>query len=87
MYKTPVLATYVDEYIFIPLPYGDHVDWLRNILASDGCKIWWKDKEITASDPNVIESETALSSLPEDRRELFQRSDVEKFLRLTRNRE
>ena len=84
IYNTPVLATYVAEFIFIPLPYGDHVDWLRNIFAYDGCKIWWKDKEITASDPEVIESENALSSLPEGRRELFQRSEVEKFLRMRR---
>lgn len=87
IYKTPVLATYIDEYIYIPLPYGDHVDWLRNILAYDGCKILWKGKEITALDPEVMQSETALSTLPDGSRELFERFEVEKFLRLMRSEE
>ena len=87
IYKTPVLAIYIDEYIYIPLPYGDQVDWLLNVLKHNGCKILWKEMEITASDPEVIESETALSSLPEIRRELFERFEVEKFLRLIRSTE
>ena len=87
IYKTPVLATYIDEFIFIPLSYGDHVDWLRNILAYDGGKILWKGKEITALDPEVIEAETAFPFLPEGRRELLERFEVEKFLRLTRSKD
>ena len=85
IYKTPVLASHLDEFLFIPLPYGDHVDWLRNVLAHDGCKIFWKGEEISASDPVVIEAETALSFLPEGRRNLLDRFEVEKFLRLTRS--
>jgi len=87
IYKTPVLATFVDELIFIPLSYWDHVDWLRNIIAYDGCKILWKGKETTALDPEVIEAETALSALPEGRRKLFEQFEVEKFLRLIRSKE
>ena len=87
IYKTPVLASHLDEFLFIPLPYGDHVDWLRNVLAHDGCKIFWKGEEISASDPVVIEAETALSFLPEGRRNLLDRFEVEKFLRLTRSNE
>jgi len=87
IYKTPVLATYIDEFIYIPLPYGDHVDWLLNILKHNGCKILWKGTEITASDPEVMESETVLSSLPEGRRDLFERFEVEKLLRLRRSKE
>ena len=87
IYKTPVLATFVDDFIFIPLSYGDHVDWLRNVLAYDSCKILWKSKEITAIDPEVIEAGIAISFLPEDRRELFQRFEVDKFLRMTRSKE
>ncbi|KPK90991.1 MAG: hypothetical protein AMJ88_14795 [Anaerolineae bacterium SM23_ 63] len=87
IYKTPVLASLLDESIYIPLPYGDRVDWLRNILAHDGCKIFWKGEEISASDPVVLEAETALSTLPEGRRNLFDRFEVEKFLRLTHSKQ
>lgn len=87
IYKTPVLASHIDESIYIPLPYGDHVDWLRNVLAHEGCKIFWKGEEITASDPVVIETETALSFLSEGHQNLFDRFEVEKFLRLTGTKE
>lgn len=87
IYKTPVLATYLDEDIYIPLPYGDHVDWLLNVLKHDGCTILWKGTEVTASDPEVIESEVVLSSLPKSRMDLFERFEVEKFLRLKRREE
>jgi hypothetical protein len=43
-YRTPVLASYVGETIIIPLSYGENVDWLRNILAQDGCVIVRKKK-------------------------------------------
>ncbi|HEY44330.1 MAG TPA: nitroreductase [Anaerolineae bacterium] len=85
IYKTPVLASCMDDDIYIPLPYGDHVDWLRNVLAYNGCKIIRKHEVIAALDPVVMEAGTALSALPEGRRELFERFDVEKFLRLRQN--
>jgi hypothetical protein len=87
IYKTPVLASHVEENIYIPLPYGDHVDWLRNVLAHDGCLIFWKGEEIAVSDPVVIEAETALSFLSEGRQNLLDRPEVKKFLRLTRSEE
>ena len=87
IYKTPILASYIEDDIYVPLPYGDHVDWLRNVLAYDGCKLFRKGEEITALDPVVLEAETALSALPKGRRELFERFDVEKFLRLRQSTE
>ena len=84
IYKTPVLASYVDDEIYIPLSYGEHVDWLRNVLAHDGCWIFRRGEEIATSNPMIIEAETALSCLEESRRKLFERFEVESFLRLTR---
>ena len=43
-YRTPVLASYVDETIIIPLSYGENVDWLRNTLAQGGCEILGQSK-------------------------------------------
>lgn len=87
IYKTPVLASHVEDQIYIPLPYGDQVDWLRNVIAQSGCMVFCKGEETTALDPEVIEAEVALSSLPEGRRNLLDRPEVEKFLRLTRSEE
>jgi deazaflavin-dependent oxidoreductase (nitroreductase family) len=87
IYRTPVLASYIDDKIFVPLPYGDHVDWLRNVLAHDGCEFSRKGEEIAASDPVVVEAGTALPVLPKGRRDVFERFEVEKFLQLTRNKD
>lgn len=84
IYKTPVLASFVDESILIPLSYGEHVDWLRNVLANDGCEIIQNDVRVVARNPVVIEAESTLDLLPEGRSNLFERFDVGKFLRLTK---
>ncbi len=84
-YRTPVLATYVEDRIIIPLSYGEHVDWLRNVLAHGGCKLRWQGEMIAAHKPTVLEAEAGLALLPEKRREQFARFDLEKFLRLMRN--
>ena len=81
-YRTPVLASYVDGMIIIPLSYGENVDWLRNVLAQGRCEIVRKKKSIIATNPEVVDSSVAYEVLPEKRRELFERHKMEKFLRL-----
>ena len=81
-YRAPVLASYVDETIIIPLSYGEKVDWLRNTLAQGGCEIIRKNERIGATNPEVIDSAAAFAILPEKRRRLFERFKMEKFLRL-----
>lgn len=81
-YETPVLASYVGEMVLIPLSYGENVDWLRNILAQDGCELCWQNRWMRAIHPLVIDSKTAITILPEKRRKLFERFKLEKFLRM-----
>ena len=81
-YRTPVLASYVGEMIIIPLSYGENVDWLRNVLAKGGCEIIRKKNKIDAANPEVIDQAAALAILPEERRKLFARFKLEKFVRM-----
>jgi deazaflavin-dependent oxidoreductase (nitroreductase family) len=81
-YRTPVLASYIDKIIIIPLSYGENVDWLRNVLAQGGCEIVRKHEKIIATNPEVIDSAVVLADLPQERCELFERIKMEKFLRL-----
>jgi len=87
LYSTPVVATYIDEHIFIPLSYGEQVDWLRNVLAQDGCKISWKGSAFEAKQPVVLEAHLVFPLLPRNRRTTFERFGLEKFLRLTRGQD
>jgi len=81
-FQTPVVATYIDDVVIIPLSYGEKVDWLRNILAVGGCKIIYRKKRITTTNPEVVTGEVAMLLLPEKRRRIFERFNLEKFLRL-----
>ncbi|OGN94703.1 MAG: hypothetical protein A2Z71_10070 [Chloroflexi bacterium RBG_13_50_21] len=83
-YQTPVLASYVGEIVIIPLSYGENVDWLRNVLARGGCEMRWQDQWIWVGNPEVIGPEKAFSLLPEQRRKLFERFKLEKYLFLQR---
>jgi deazaflavin-dependent oxidoreductase (nitroreductase family) len=81
-YRTPVLASYVDDQIIIPLSYGEKVDWLRNVLAAGGCEIVRKNERIRAVNPQVIDAADALALLPEERSKVFERFKLEKYLHL-----
>ena len=81
-YRTPVLASYVEDQIIIPLSYGENADWIRNVLVQRGCEISHKNRRKHATNPEVIDSAVALAILPEKRRKLFERTKEEKFLRL-----
>ena len=80
IYKTPVVATFVDDKIIIPLSYGDQVDWLRNILAAKQCEIVYRRVRRTAQKPEVLSSKEVFPILPEKRRQMFERFELEKFL-------
>ena len=82
VYRSPVLASYVGGMVIIPLSYGEHVDWLRNVQAQVGCEIVRQNKKMRATDPFVLDSQTAFTILLEQRRKLFSRFKVEKFVRL-----
>ena len=83
-YQTPVLASHVGEKIIIPLSYGDHVDWLRNILAQGCCEMIWRREKFLVTSPNVIDAQTAAVDLPPNRRDLLLRFDIDQFLSLQR---
>jgi deazaflavin-dependent oxidoreductase (nitroreductase family) len=84
IYQTPVLASYTGQIVIIPLSYGENVDWLRNVLARGGCEMRWQNQWIWVGNPEVIGPEKAFSLLPEERRKLFERFKLEKYLFLQR---
>jgi hypothetical protein len=75
---------YSENQVFIPLPYGERVDWLRNILSQGGCEIYHKGETFSATDPIVLDPQSVFPNLPQSRRDVFERFDVEKFLQLSK---
>jgi deazaflavin-dependent oxidoreductase (nitroreductase family) len=63
-YETPVIAHAVGDGFIIALPYGDDVDWCRNILAADGCTITRGGVEHRVDAPQILDPSRALPELP-----------------------
>jgi deazaflavin-dependent oxidoreductase (nitroreductase family) len=81
-YETPVLVTYREDEILIPLPYGEHVDWLRNVMARHGCELRRKKRKIQAVEPELIDLESVSPALPAILVGIYRRLEVYRFLRL-----
>ena len=87
-YDTPVVAALAGDSFIIPLPYGEHVDWCRNVSAAGGCTVVWQGKAYRAGEPEVIDEAAGLpafSSLVQNLiRRNTRRTGNDQFLRLKR---
>lgn len=59
-YRTPVVLGQTPEYYYIPMPYGDHVDWHRNIQAARQFVIEHLERRYTAVYDTVVDDQEAL---------------------------
>jgi deazaflavin-dependent oxidoreductase (nitroreductase family) len=82
VYTTPVIAARQNGCFVIPLPYGRQVDWLRNVMAANGCDLIHRGKVYRATVPEIIPIEAGLAAFPGLIQYLLSRSDTEAFLRL-----
>jgi deazaflavin-dependent oxidoreductase (nitroreductase family) len=86
-HATLVVAQPVAGDVFIiPLPYGEQVDWLKNVLAAGRAEIEAKGETYDVFEPEVIDAEPALSLLDERHRRTWRRFGTERFLRVKRTR-
>ncbi len=79
-YHTPVVAMSTDEGFVIPLPYGDHVDWCRNLLAAEGGLIASQGHAYHVCEPEVIGTGEGLAAFPAWMQTLLEWAETEKFL-------
>jgi len=63
-YATPVWAVPTPDGFLISLPFGEGVDWLKNVLAAGRATIETRGETWEVVDPEVIGRETAWSLLP-----------------------
>jgi deazaflavin-dependent oxidoreductase (nitroreductase family) len=81
-YKAPVLAAPVEGGFVIPLPYGDHVDWYRNIVAAGGGRLLWRGQLYTITAPHIVNASEALPAYASWVQKLLCRNEVEQFLKV-----
>jgi deazaflavin-dependent oxidoreductase (nitroreductase family) len=81
-YATPVVAEQIEDGFEIPLPYGDHVDWYRNLQAAGRCTLEWQGVTSTIEHPEVLDAATALPLFSPARRKVFQFLGIQQYLRV-----
>lgn len=64
VYRTPVLAFRHGRRVVIPLVYGADSDWVRNVLAADGCRLQRAGRLLVLTAPRRRTGSGALAVLP-----------------------
>jgi hypothetical protein len=59
------------EGFVIALTLGSEVDWLRNMKAANGGKVYWHRRLYVVGKPELIDTEKALTAFPAFFRLLF----------------
>jgi deazaflavin-dependent oxidoreductase (nitroreductase family) len=86
-YRTPVVAAPCDEGFVIPLTYGDHVDWCRNVLAAGGCRLMWRGVLHEMAGPEIVDAGGVREAFSPRVWRMLARAEVNRCLRLERRRD
>lgn len=54
LYHTPVLPRATDGHVFIPLPYGTDVDWVRNVRSAGHCRVQLHEVVYELDEPAIV---------------------------------
>src|SRR5215207_2582086 len=84
-YATPVVAMPTSDGFLISLPYGEGVDWLKNVLAAHRATIKANGETWEVVEPEVVDREVAEPLLPRVARlVLFELGGAERCLKVRR---
>lgn len=81
-YATPIVAAEIENGFIVPLPYGTHVDWLLNVLATGGATIRDKGTQYAVIAPEIIDAATALPLVSRPAARTWRRLHMTHFLRV-----
>ena len=82
-YRTPVNAFRDGDRVVVGLTYGREVDWLRNVLAADGCRMRLGRQVLDLGSPAVVPTADVQSALPVFTRPMVRLIGVRDCVRLT----
>jgi hypothetical protein len=86
VYATPVVAKLTSQGVVVPLPYGAHTDWCRNVLAAGGCTLRLNGAEYRLSSPHVVSPEIAEPLVPPANAWLWRHVGMKEYLLLAAER-
>jgi hypothetical protein len=80
-YITPIVAIRENSSFVIPLPYGQQVDWLKNVMAASSCDLIYHGKIYHASKPEIVPLEGGVGLFPVWVQSRLRRLDTTSLLR------
>ena len=81
-HDTPVVAVPLGDGFIIPLPYGERVDWLRNLQAGGPASVTLHGVTRQVGSPVVMDLE-AVEGLDAQHRGAWERFDIDRVVRVT----
>lgn len=81
-YQTTIIVRLVTDGFLIALTYGDDVDWYRNIVAANGCRVLWHKREYVIDSIEPVAAEAAQPLFPQPERAILQTMGVRHFAEL-----
>jgi len=82
VYQTPVNVFPTGEGFIIALTYGTDTDWVKNVLAADGCELRTRGRVVRLTAPRLFHGENRRQIRPLER-EVLRVLGVTDFLSLT----
>jgi deazaflavin-dependent oxidoreductase (nitroreductase family) len=79
--RNPVNVLKRDDAYIVALTYGSDVNWLKNVVAAEGCRIKTRGKEIQLGPPEVFEDRQARFA-PQPARAILRLFGIHEFARM-----
>lgn len=81
-YQTPVNVFTTDAGVRIALTYGPDSDWVKNVMAADGCRLRTRGRDLRLTAPRLVHDPTR-SGVRRFERRILRAFHVADFLDLT----
>lgn len=85
-YTTPVaiIPTRTEARFLIGLPWGSSTNWVQNVVAAGGATVTWKGRDVTTTNPRLVDRKVAVAEVKPPFRRLVGSSRFPAFLQLDR---
>jgi deazaflavin-dependent oxidoreductase (nitroreductase family) len=70
LYRTPVNVFATEDGYVLALTYGPDTDWVKNVLAADGCELQTRGRVIRLASPRLFRDEARRDIRPLERQVL-----------------
>lgn len=81
-YATPVVAKITPVGIIVPLPYGAHTDWCRNICAARRGRLTFQGSDYSLEHPVIVDASFVAPLVPPATARVWRWLGIKQYLRL-----